>query len=346
LADVDFVTRVDSALAYAGNHCWSPLSLAQALAILSLGAEGGTAKVLTEFLGTQRPLPALLAADQLCATNASTLWLADGVLVRPDFQDKLAQLSTAHVDAAPFAQEPAAALARINSAVADVTGGYITQLLAPGTVRASTVAVLVNALFLQESWLNPFTDTTAQAFTGPGGAQQATMMHRTADAIYSEAGQWKSVQLAATGNIVVHVVLPPADVVSLDGNALTQLMADGPYRNVRLSMPRVKLRTQLSLASLAQSLGLAEVFHADADFSGISGTPIVISEVIQESLVNVDEHGILAAAATAVTMTRAMMRRESEPIEFTVDRPYWLLVRNRTANSILFCAYVDEPELF
>jgi serpin B len=85
-------------------------------------------------------------------------------------------------------------------------------------------------------------------------------------------------------------------------------------------------------------------FRDRADFSGIAGRPgeLRISSVIHEAYIRVDEAGTEAAAATATGIATAAAPGP-RPIQFLVDRPFVFVLRDTTANAVLFAGTASRP---
>jgi serpin B len=89
-------------------------------------------------------------------------------------------------------------------------------------------------------------------------------------------------------------------------------------------------------------MGMPSAF-GNADFSGIDGTKnLVISDVIHQAFVKVDEKGTEAAAATAIVMkeTSAMIQRN----EFIADHPFIFLIQDKETGNILFFGKMKNPK--
>ena len=83
-----------------------------------------------------------------------------------------------------------------------------------------------------------------------------------------------------------------------------------------------------------------------SDFSGITPDPLglVVSEVIHQALVRVDENGTEAAAATAIVEDDGAAFVEPEPpIPFIVNRPFLFFIRDDVTKAILFAGRVMDP---
>jgi serpin B len=109
-----------------------------------------------------------------------------------------------------------------------------------------------------------------------------------------------------------------------------------------LAMPKWEVESQFSLPEALKKLGMRDAFTAQADFSGMTGSPdLFISDVLHKAFVSVDEKGTEAAAATAVIMklTSAPMN----PVQVSLDRPFIYLIRDIETGSILFMGRVLDP---
>ena len=100
-----------------------------------------------------------------------------------------------------------------------------------------------------------------------------------------------------------------------------------------------------------QSLGVRHSFDREtADFSGINGRrppdaeALFVSDILQKALVDVNEEGTEAVAATAVMM-RPMRQPQCEPARpvipvFRADHPFLFAIRDRPSGEILFMGRV------
>ena len=71
---------------------------------------------------------------------------------------------------------------------------------------------------------------------------------------------------------------------------------------------------------------------------------LVISKVLHKALVDVNEEGTEAAAATAVIMVDPTAPRRAPFVPtFKADRPFLFLVRDTQSGTILFLGRVTNP---
>jgi serpin B len=112
-------------------------------------------------------------------------------------------------------------------------------------------------------------------------------------------------------------------------------------------LPRFKATYRASLKAPLQALGMAPAFdRRSADFSNLCPPPgAYIDDVIHQALVEVNEEGTEAAAATAVVMETTALRT-TPPKSFTmiVDRPFSVAIDDRETGALLFLGAIFDPE--
>ncbi len=85
----------------------------------------------------------------------------------------------------------------------------------------------------------------------------------------------------------------------------------------------------------------------NADFGNMTENEdrLVISNVIHQARVEVDEDGTEAAAATAVVMmlTSSIHGHYEEPIDFICNRPFLFIIHEKIQNNVLFIGKLADP---
>lgn len=71
-----------------------------------------------------------------------------------------------------------------------------------------------------------------------------------------------------------------------------------------------------------------------------TGELLFISQVIHKAVLEVNEEGAEAAAATAVVMSRSM---PSPPFHMIVDRPFFCAIEDSQTGIFLFTGAIYEP---
>jgi serine protease inhibitor len=336
--------------------CWSPFSVASALGLTAMGARGDTRAELVHLLaGDLDEHAALLArAAQLPAEDdailsvSNTLWAREDIAPRPEFAEELVTAwPGGAIKDAPFAADPERSRQMINAAVAATTRGLIPQLLAPGDITTDTIATLVNALYLKTAWRNTFPGRATEPRPFDGAGDVATM-RLTKQLGYAAGHGWQAVFLPARGGVEGVALLPDAPLTeaepALTAATLGELLAARAFRKVELYLPKFRARVKADLTGALADLGVRTLFSRAADLSGISDEPILVSNVVHEAVLTIDEQGLEGAAATAVVaVAMAMAVRPEQPIVVRVDRPFLFLVRNVASGAVYFLARVVRP---
>ena len=236
----------------------------------------------------------------------------------------------------------------------------MTDVVPASAVDALTRLVLVNAVYFKGDWKTKFdSDLTADhAFhVTPNESVQVKMMHMArATFPYGENSDLgcQAVELPYAGaNLSMIVLLPDGTTSSLSflEERLTfddLLNAKEKFRmspqKVNLWLPRFSLDERLSLAEMLSAMGMRDLFaEGVADLSGVDGSrALYVSKVLHRAVVEVNEVGTEAAAATAViTMMRsAVIRREPD---FRADRPFLFFIQDKSTGSILFLGRLVKP---
>ncbi|MCS6919739.1 MAG: hypothetical protein NZM28_08215, partial [Fimbriimonadales bacterium] len=114
-----------------------------------------------------------------------------------------------------------------------------------------------------------------------------------------------------------------------------------------LQMPRFKVEGMYDLKSPLSALGMEIAFDPTrADFSRIADVSpdrLFIQKAIQKAVVEVDEEGTKAAAATGITVGVTSAPLPSERFNLIVDRPFLLAIVHQPTGTILFIGIVREP---
>jgi serpin B len=354
-----------------GNLVFSPISISAVFAMLSAGASGETLDEIRHafsFSGDDEvwhaAQGALLAElgrlnragddwqNALSLSVVNDLWVQQDFEVGADFLSRLRR----HYDSAPstldFRGDPDGARMTINAKVANDTADLIRELLPEGSVTRDARLVLTNALHFKGAWMHRFSERATQPgdfHALDGSTYQVPMMRVTARFPYAESDGWQVFSLSYDGgDLEMLVLLPPsgrfvAEVGSLDAARVDRLLAAQAPTRIRLRFPRFSLRTSLPLVAALQRQGLRRAFTDRADLQGIAEN-LFVSAAMHEAVIEVDEQGTEAAAATAAVISLTSMPvEEPEPIEVDVDRPFLFVVRAAASGAPLFLGRVTRP---
>lgn len=164
-------------------------------------------------------------------------------------------------------------------------------------------------------------------------------------AIWSGTG-WNAAALDYVGDTTSMIIVVP-DTGTFSGfeaglnvELLNDILAGArPSGSAALIMPRFKFATDVALKDTLSALGMPDAFTGSADFSGLNGArDLHVQSVIHKAIINVDEQGTTAAAATGVSVGLV-----SAPPTLVVDRPFLFFVRHNLTGAILFQGRVVDP---
>ncbi len=293
----------------------------------------------------------------------SSVWGERTYTWETPFLDTLAENYGTGVFQEDFVHAFEPARAAINQWVSANTGDKINDLLPAMALDQYTRMVLVNALHLKLPWATAFekSATAAGDFKRAGAsATSVSFMHRAAELPYTDDGKAQIVSLPlSSSELYLVIALPHADVpladyeaglkASGEGSAALAVPSDSSL--VELALPKVTFTSaSVSLAGALRALGVHQAFAPDtADFSGLCKSPpdgyrLYIADVLQKTMLAMDETGVEAAAATAVIIAGDLAAIANPmPIAMTVDRPYLLALVDAPTGAVLMLGHVQDP---
>lgn len=348
-----------------GNIAISPISIAMALQIVYNGAAGTTqtAMAQTLALGT---LSLAQVNDDNAALQAS--------LINPDsnVQLTIANSLWMHLSDNPVAAafttadqtyygatigDLAGAPDNVNAWVAAQTNGLITQILPtePAGYYAQLVALIANTVYFKGQWSATFDagQTAAAPFTLSDGSQlSAQMMHREGSYAYFQdtlAGTaFQAIRVPyGTGRLYMLIVLPDSQtplssfVAGLTAATVSSWNKQFQSSGVSLSLPRFTATFGTSLNSALTQLGMGVAFcNAGASFPGIS-PQACIQDVEHKSVVEVDETGTVAAAATTIGV--GVTAVQAPQYTMVMDHPFFYAIQDGLTGELLFVGVLMNP---
>lgn len=346
-----------------GNAVLSPFSVASALGLTGLGANGETGEEMAKVLGFPDFVELLTAwpgvfqslAD---ATNESvrlemtnSLWPKREVAGHLNRRFLHYAKDVFHAEVQPISMD-ASGQEAVNAFVAAATKGRIPQLLSEPP-DAATQLLILNTVWLKAKWAHPFkpSQTEKGIFHATDGDAEASFLHLAKTFAYAKTEGVEAVCLPYAGGGVEMLVLLPEKGVDfasfekeLSLKKLRALQAAFKDEVVDLALPKFELESTADLTNPLQAMGMKKAFSWQADFSGISrDIPLSISQVFQKANITVDEEETEAAAATAVVMERSSMLPPRPTVSFRADRPFFFVIRHRKTNLVLFLGRVEKP---
>lgn len=360
----------------AGNLIVSPFGVRAAFRAIYPGARGVSKEKLRDVFGFSDSVERTLAEGGVEAllqkasngalefSSASGAWLERSLILVPEFAAHLRRQLESPVTLADFRTDAAGSVKAINAWIAERTRGHIQHLLSANAVNPRTFLIIANGTYFYSPWLFPFSkaSTVPAEFHGVDGAVTVSMMNLHLDELRmgrhaTSSGTWAVAALSYLQDFEFVWLLPPqSDFVQAVSEIepeplLKSLTAMMPASDVDVSMPRFSIKTEgaLKLSRPLQSLGLERVFCEPnpllTDFSGMladSREPVCVSGALHSAMVDVNEEGSRAAAATAVDM--GTLRSLRLPETFRVDRPAVFFIWHRPSRIPIFIGQLTLPE--
>lgn len=286
---------------------------------------------------------------------ANSIWVQSGFPIHGAYRKLLETNGRATFEEVNFADKVEEARKAINAWVDAKTKHKIPELLGPGSLNASARLVLANAIYFRGKWQQPFEKelTREQPFRRPGQADlKVQLMHQQDRFGYYETELYQVIELPYQGRDESMIIWLPKKAErlgelekSLTSRGLADVLEKLKRTEVDLYLPRFKVNATLSLVDVLAELGMKQAFTPSANFKGITDESLWISAVIHQALVEVDEVGTEAAAATAIiAVTAAAPPSEPvKPVLFRADHPFVFAIRNQASGDILFLGRVDQP---
>ncbi len=346
------------------NVFYSPFSVTSALTLALNGAGGTThtdmaaALRLPPMTAGQTDhaysllLPSLENPDpQVELTVANGLWAGQGTPFAPLYQQQARRFFGAQVQTLDMASPTAAAT--INGWVSKKTHGKIDNLVTPADTAAAPV-ILTNAVYFHGQWSQAFekSDTEDGPFTLASGAKKTVpLMAQEARFSYTEMPQFQAVSLPyGQGRMSLYVLLPKPGVAAsrlvngLDAASWNSTLGKMKSAQVALTLPRFKANFQATLNQPLIALGMGSAFGSGADFTPMGLHGGFLGAVIHKAILEVDEQGTVAAAATGMVMAGSAMPRPEKSIVMRVDHPFVCLLRDNKTGTLLFAGVIQNPQ--
>lgn len=341
----------------------SPFSISTALAMTYAGSSGNTRTQIASVFEFTLPDDKLQAgfSDLLAQTRstpakrytlnvANALWGQKNFHFEPAFIQTIGKYYSGGFNTVDYISDRDASRAAINKWVETETSHKIVELVHEDDLTADTRLVLTNAIYFKGDWSTKFRaeDTADASFTlDSGKIVKVPMMKQTGHFPFAENSELSMIELPYAGGDLSMIVILPKNGIEKFGATLSPAKLKGLCGNMRtqrvsLFLPKFKFETRYYLERALSAMGMPDAFDEHkADFSAMTGHPdLYISHAIHQAMIEVNEEGSVAAAATAVVMDL----KSFEPLEtFRADRPFIFLIVHKPTDSILFMGRVSNP---
>ncbi|KFP24978.1 Pigment epithelium-derived factor [Colius striatus] len=363
--------RQQSSRTATANVLLSPFSLATALSGLSLGAGERTEDVISRALfydllnkaevhDTYKDLLSSVTGPEKSMRSASRIVLEKRLRVKPGFHSQLEKSYKMRLRA--LSGNTQLDLQEINNWVRQQTKGRIMRfmkdmptdvsILLAGAAHFKATQKIFPFCLLKKTgtWKTKF-DTKKTALKDFHLDEDRTVkvsMMSDPKAIlrygFDSELNCKIAQLPLTEGISAMFFLPTKVIqnMSLIEESLTSEFVHDVDKELKtvhavLSLPKLKLNYEEALGNTLKETRLQSLFTSP-DFTKISVKPIKLSHVQHKAILELSEDGERSTPNPGVNAARLTF-----PIEYHVDRPFLLVLRDDTTGTLLFIGKILDP---
>lgn len=345
------------------NLVISPLSIAAALGMLLPGTVDEAASELVQAMQMQNadaPHEAIAGLLQAFrnhdATEGVTLNVANrsfvqhGWPIHTPYVETLARWFGDAMATVDFSGNPEAGRATVNDWVAAETNDLIPELMPEGSIGGLTRLVLVNALYLLADWHTQFDPeaTREEPFTRRDGSTvPADLMFARHEALpVSQGPGYGAFELAYAGEELALLVIVPDNwnsfAATLDAEQLQAIINGLAPADAEIGLPKLETTTAASLISALRALGVEQIFEPQGGLAGIADdSDLHVAAVQHQTYLRMNEQGTEAAAATGIGV--GVTSVPADAVRIIADRPYFLVLRDRTSGGVMFLGRILDP---
>ncbi|XP_055082209.1 serpin peptidase inhibitor, clade F (alpha-2 antiplasmin, pigment epithelium derived factor), member 2b [Periophthalmus magnuspinnatus] len=327
------------------NIIISPLSIALGLSQLALGAVNETEELLMHHLHNHS-LPCYHQALRhvLSQLRNIDLQLATRIFLRKGFEPKQEFIEKSQ----QFYGSDAAvveSLEQINEWVDKATNGKMNNFLT--ALPPNMLLMLINAIHFKGQWqaqFDPRFTSRGVFYLDENSMVDVEVMEAAKHPLSLFTDNELEAQVARfpfLNSMSLLVIMPVSGHVNISSIA-TKLNLSNIYERlprekaVQVKIPKFKLEYCQELQEVFIKLGLGDVF-GKPNLADISDGPLLVSSVQHKSIIEINEEGAEAAAATTVVISRA-----SNPV-FHLTQPFFIALVNDVLQLPVFMGVINNP---
>ncbi|WP_051411619.1 serpin family protein [Ruminococcus flavefaciens] len=356
------------------NLLISPLSISSALAMTANGADKKTLEQMEAVLGNGMTLDELNEYMAYYVANlpdeqkqkllvANSIWFRDDPTfkVLDEFLEKNKKYYNSEVYKSKFDDTT---VNDVNSWVSENTKGMIPTLLKKGdlnpTDKETAMMMLINTLYFEAEWQNPFGESYDGKFTDLGGVEHDIIKMSSEESEYFDLGDADAFKKPYKGGQYSFVGILPREknivdyVNDLDAEKLMEDLKeceDPSSVELHVTMPKFKYNYSKKLKDILIDIGMRDAFDDKlADFSKINdltvegADPLYIGDVLHKTKIEVTEKGTKAAAVTAVLMMKATAFEPKRIIHIDLNRPFVYMIVDKNNVPVFIGAATQLEE--
>ncbi|KAH9525836.1 hypothetical protein Btru_002504 [Bulinus truncatus] len=349
-ASAEFSQRLYQKIAVnESNVVYSPYSIHSILTMTSMGAGGDTLIEMRNALGLKS-----MADDSVHVTYKKIIeQLNDVADVQLQTGNSIVPFNTNHSIQPKLIEEASMNYHAKDDIDWDADSGIVAVLdqkdIQPNVnfLDYATIMGLVNTLSFNGTWDRQFDkeETNDTNFHHSEDSVMTVQMMHDDRIVKIKRDNANGVDVAELpfkgGRFSLYIALPQKvggiseleDLLARPGRA-QDLFTNLSSVYVQLAIPKFRIETEQYLADALKDLGIVSAFDPNtANFSGIyEHGDLYIKDILYRTVIEVQETGTAAAAATGVNLVKETVPRES----FIADHPFVHFLRDNETGQILF----------
>ncbi|KAL6105671.1 serpina10 [Pungitius sinensis] len=246
------------------------------------------------------------------------LFLSQNFSVEEVFQDHIEKYFEADIRSVDFADSKGS-ISFVNEYIKNKTQDKMTDMLS--TLDALTKLMLIDTILFQGSWRKPFNPN----FTSNAPFHVLRLPYR----------EGVSMLILLPNKGMDYTVIDDAITAKRFLSWIKELQKS----TLEVNLPKFKMESSYSLQNLLPDMGMTSIFSNTANLTRLSKEEgLKVSEVVHKAMIEVDETGTIAAAATTSGIIPYSL-----PRIFTVNRPFFFFIYHEATNCVLFMGRVINP---
>lgn len=279
----------------------------------------------------------------------NAIWIDKSLPIKAEYSERVINKYSSEIKQTDFSNIQSA-ISEINSWVSDKTNQRITEIVDVNSINSNVKVLLSNAVYFKGEWLNKFEkqQTKLELFYSSSENQyKIDFMKKTEKLQYFENEELQLISKPYKDSSLSFCIILPKKLFGIGEieEKLNSEMFDKIINNTNntltsLSIPKFSLEFDYQLLEALNNLGLKSAFNNEADFSGITQTPLMFGGVIHKTWFELDEEKTEAAAATSTIMIKGLPPSYKV---FKADHPFVFCIIDNNTKTILFMGRFIEP---
>ena len=337
------------------NLIISPISIYQAISLVTNGANGETQKELLKLLDNK-------GMEEINMINAkilekikenSSLEIANAIMSRLAPLNEFTNIARINYESEIL---PLKNANQVNKWCDKKTHGKISKIIEE--IDPMTYMLVLNALYFKGEWRIQFKKelTKKQTFYNLNkDGKKIDFMEITKHFNYFEDTNLQAIELEFRKDSFSALIILPnkklsinefVEILDKDNSYFYSIVDNLQFKEINLRLPKFELDYNKSLKDVLKTMGVNLPFENNADFSKIrTQNDIYINDIIHKTYLKVNEEGTEAAAVTMVEMMFNSAFSEEKAIEMHVNRPFLFILRNSEFPKnydIIFISKIEE----